>query len=79
MSKKKEIKSAMTEDQEWIREHFTELVDNYAGKYVAVANCELVAVGESPKEVRDVALRKYPHINPSVLLVPHEEDFVCAL
>ena len=69
----------MSNDQEWIREHFSELVEEYAGKYIAVAGGELVAVGNSLKEVHEIALEKYPHIVPSILRVPREEDLVCAL
>lgn len=68
----------LTKDQEWIHKHFEELVDNYAGRYVAVANEELF-VGDSLKEAREKALQKYPNVNPSVLLVPRPEHFVCAL
>ena len=69
----------MTNDQEWIVEHFSELVDKYAGKYVAVAGGGLVAVGESLKEVRDIAVKKFPDVVPSILRVPREEDLICAL
>jgi Family of unknown function (DUF5678) len=37
----------MDKDDPWIVEHFSELVTKYAGKYVAVVNEILVAVGES--------------------------------
>ena len=69
----------MTKDQKWIHQHFSELVGKYGGRYVAVANEELVAVGDSRQEVEIVSKRKYPHITPSVLLVPKEEDFLCIL
>lgn len=69
----------MTKDQKWIHEHFEDLVEKYAGKYVAVANGELVAVGETAREVETKAREKYSKIIPSVLLVPREEDFICAL
>jgi len=69
----------MTKDHKWIHEHFEELVEKYAGKYVAVANEELVAVGETAGEVDSKARKKYTGIIPSVLLVPREEDFICAL
>ena len=35
----------MDKDDLWIVEHFSELVTKYAGKYVAVVNEKLVAVG----------------------------------
>ncbi len=69
----------MDKDDLWIVEHFSELVTKYAGKYVAVVNETLVAVGDSGKEVEDkaraIALEKIP----SVLRVPREEDMVCLL
>jgi len=70
--------NAFTKDGEWIHRHFEEIVDQYAGRYVAVANEELF-VGDTMKEARDKALRKYPHINPSILRVPRPQDFVCAV
>ena len=69
----------LTKEQKWIYEHFSELVDKYAGKYVSVAGGELVAVGNSVKEVDDAARAKYPTVTPSVLRVPKEEDFECLL
>jgi len=68
----------MTKDQQWIKENFEELVEKYAGCYIAVANLEL-EVGDSLRQVRDKARRKHPAINPSILRVPHPEDFICAL
>jgi len=41
----------MDKDDLWIVEHFSELVTGYPGKYVAVVNQALVAVGESGPEV----------------------------
>ena len=69
----------LTEDQKWIHEHFSELVDKYAGKYISVAGGGVVAVGDSVKEVDDAARAKYSTITPSVLRVPREEDFECLL
>jgi hypothetical protein len=69
----------LTQDQKWIYEHFSELVNKYAGKYISVAGGEVVAVGDSVKEVDDAARGKYPTVIPSVLRVPREEDFECLL
>jgi hypothetical protein len=69
----------MDRDDLWIVEHFSELVTKYAGKYVAVVNENLVAVGESGKEVEDRAREIEPHKIPSVLLIPREEDMACLL
>ena len=69
----------MDKDDLWIVEHFSELVTKYAGKYVAVVNETLVAVGESGKEVEDKAREFEPNKMPSVLRVPREEDMACLL
>jgi len=69
----------MDKDDLWIVEHFSELVTKYAGKYVAVVNETLVAVGSSGKEVEDKARTIEPNKIPSVLLVPREEDMACLL
>lgn len=69
----------LTEDQKWIYEHFSELVEKYAGKYISVAGGSIVAVGESAKEVDNAARAKYPSVIPSVLRVPSKEDFECLL
>ena len=67
----------MDKDDLWIVEHFSELVTKYAGKYIAVVDQKLVAVGESGKEVEDKALTIQPQNIPSVLRVPREEDMAC--
>ena len=69
----------MDKDDLWIVEHFSKLVDKYSGKYVAVVNEKLVAVGETGKEVEDRAREIEPHKIPSVLRVPREEDMACLL
>lgn len=69
----------MDKDNLWIVEHFGELVAKYAGKYVAVVNETLVAVGDSGKEVEEKARKIEPDKMPSVLRVPREEDMACLL
>jgi len=69
----------MDKDDLWVVEHFSELVTRYAGKYVAVVNETLVAVGDSGKEVEDKARAIAPEKIPSVLRVPREEDMICLL
>lgn len=69
----------MDKDDLWIVEHFSELVTKYAGRYVAVVNETLVAVGNSRREVESKARSIEPAKIPSVLRVPREEDMVCLL
>ena len=53
-----------------IVEHFSELVTKYAGRYVAVVNETLVAVGDSRRDVETKAREVEPEKIPSVLRVP---------
>jgi len=69
----------MDKNDLWIVEHFSELVDKYAGKYVAVVNEKLVAVGDDGKEVEDKAREVEPRKMPSVLRIPREEEMACLL
>ena len=69
----------MDKDDLWIVEHFSELVTKHAGRYVAVVNETLVAVGDSRREVETKARDIDPQKIPSVLRVPREEDMVCLL
>lgn len=69
----------MNDDDQWIVEHFEELVDTYGGSYIAVVDGTVVVVGDDPKDVEDEALRKHPGKKPSVLRVPREEDIICLL
>ncbi|MBI5192270.1 MAG: hypothetical protein HZA08_02375 [Nitrospirae bacterium] len=69
----------MDKDDLWVVEHFGELVTKYAGKYVAVVNETLVAVGDSRKEVEEKARAIAPDKMPSVMRIPREEDMACLL
>lgn len=69
----------MDKDDIWIVEHFSELVTKYPGKYIAVVNEKLVAVGDSGKEVEEKAREIEPKKIPSVLRIPREEDMACLL
>ena len=69
----------MDKDDIWIIEHFSELVTKYAGKYIAVVDQKLVAVGESGVEVEAQARELQPEKIPSVFRVPREEDMACLL
>jgi Family of unknown function (DUF5678) len=74
-----QLEETIDKDDLWIVEHFSELVTQYAGKYIAVVNESLVAVGHSGKEVEDRARAIEPNKMPSVLRVPREEDMACLL
>jgi len=64
---------------DWMVVHYEELVKEYPHKAIAVVEGGIVAVGETEKEVDEVARRKYPDRIPFVTTLPSEEDFVCLL
>ena len=66
----------MDKTQKWLITHFEEIVKQYGGKYVAIADEAVVAIGRTPKEVvNQVATSK----KISLLRVPTEEELVCLL
>jgi len=69
----------MKKSQKWIVEHFEELVDKYGGKYIAVVNEEIVAIGNSPSEVDRRARERFPEETPSIMHVPVKEALTCIL
>ena len=69
----------MEKDDQWIVEHFSELVDKYSGKFIAVVNESLIAVGDTGSEVEAKAREVEPNKIPSVLRIPREEDMACLL
>lgn len=73
------IPKELQEYDDWLAKHFEEIVDEYAGKSIAVVNDEIVAVGDNEKEVDRFARDRYPQANPFVFTVPSEEDLVCLL
>lgn len=69
----------LTKEDKWINEHFEELVDSYAGQYVAVVGEGIASIGATPWEVEKEAKKKYPGSYPSVLKVPRPQDFISIL
>ncbi len=74
----KRIPAPALTDQDWIRRHFEELVDKYAGQYAVVAEGELF-VGHDARQLDETARRKHPSVMPTGLRIPRPEDFTCAL
>ncbi len=69
----------MDKDDLWIINHFSDLVRQYAGKYIGVVDEHVVSSGESASDVERDAKRSVPGKTPSVLLIPREEDMACLL
>jgi len=63
----------------WMVKHYEKVVKEYPRKAIAVVDEEIVAIGETEKEVDDIARKKYPEKIPFVTTLPSEEDFICLL
>ncbi len=46
------------EDMCWGREHYSDFVEKYPDKWIAIVNKSVVAVGEGIKEIRRIAKKK---------------------
>lgn len=60
----------MTLDNRWIAKNLGKLVDRYGGRYVAVVNEKVVAVGDRPEQVEARAQKETGARTPSVIMVP---------
>jgi len=69
----------LNEDDNWIQKHSEELSKKYPGKWVAVVDEEIAAVGDSAVKVEKIALKKNSNKLPSVILIPLKEDLECLL
>jgi len=69
----------MKQSQQWITEHFEELVSKYGGKYVGVVGEQVIAFALTPREVMEQARQIVEEETVSLLKVPMEEELVCIL
>lgn len=73
------IQNDLEKYDNWLSEHFEELVNEYPKKVIAVIDDEVIAVGENEKELDRLVRKKYPDATPFIFTVPSEEDLVCLL
>lgn len=57
----------------WISIHYEEL-ERYSGKWVAVLEDEVIAAGDSVKEVMELVKKKKIKESPLVTLVPTKDE-----
>ena len=63
----------------WYATHFEELVQEYAGKAIAMVEGKVVAVADTEKEADRLAREAHPGATALVLYIPLEEELVCLL
>jgi len=65
----------MREELNWFAS-FPDELKQYRGKHVAIIGKEVVASGESAKEVLEAAMNKYPSTMPVLTFVPKKDILV---
>jgi hypothetical protein len=63
----------------WLEAHLDEVCRKYPGRCIAVYRNEIVAVGDSYKEVYDAAREKGVPDFPFVMAVPQQEEMAAAI
>lgn len=63
----------------WLEAHLDEVCRQYPGRYLAVYRDEIVAVGDSYREVYQIARDKGVPDSPFVMAVPQSEEMAAAL
>lgn len=66
-------------NRDFLAEHSQELSKKYPGKYVAMVDDKLVAVGGSNLEVFRKAKKKYPKKLVSIAYIPREDELATLL
>ena len=69
----------MDRDDEWLKTHLEDIVDQYAHKVIAILDQGIVGVGESITEVQKLVVAQYPGRVPLIFEVPSGEEFECLL
>ena len=65
----------MQEEHRWLSEHFDELIDQYAGKMVAIQGGKVVAVGDNATEIYRPFREAGQTIMPLLVSIPHPEEW----
>lgn len=70
---------ASVTEKDFLLEHSQELSEKYAGKYIAVVDNKLVAIGRSNLEVFRKAKEKHPTKMVSISYIPRKDELVTLL
>ena len=64
---------------DYLLEHSEELSKKYPGKYIAIVNNKLVAIGNNNKEVFVKAKKRFPGKIISISYIPRKDELVTLL
>jgi Family of unknown function (DUF5678) len=60
----------LEQNENWMAEHYDELIQKYPGKFVAIDGGQIVAVGDSDEEVCRPFLEENREVIPLIIEVP---------
>lgn len=68
-------------NDQWLTNHFKELVDKYAGGFIVAVNGQIVYTNKdgSPRELGKRVKKEFPNTTPLFFRVPYPHEFICAL
>lgn len=64
----------LEEDEQWLAEHYEEMIEKYAGKVIAINNGQIIAVGDSWKDIKQQVLEATSDVMPHIIDVPFPEQ-----
>ena len=68
----------MSDDFAWLTEHSRDIYERYAGKWIAVLDGEVIAVGETAVEAANEAERQHPRGDYILEKVERDVDVIYA-
>lgn len=69
-----ELADILQKHNDFMAEHYDELIEKYPGKVVAIEDGQVIAVGIDYGEVYRPLLKEERSVMPLVLKVPHPDD-----
>ena len=69
-----ELAEILEKDNEWLADHYNEMIRKYPGKTIAVHDGEVVAVGD--REIEDYCAARQGTVGPLILNIPHPDDMM---
>ncbi|MBC6477887.1 MAG: hypothetical protein GDA56_08940 [Hormoscilla sp. GM7CHS1pb] len=69
-----ELAEILQKHNDFMAEHYDELIEKYPGKVVAIEDGQVIAVGIDYGEVYRPLLKEERSVMPLVLKVPHPDD-----
>ncbi|MBC6476092.1 MAG: hypothetical protein GDA48_27450 [Hormoscilla sp. GM102CHS1] len=71
-----ELAEILQKHDDFMAEHYDELIEKYLGKVVAIEDGQVIAVGDNHIEVYRSCQKEGQRVGPLVLDIPHPDDMM---